>query len=397
MKTSWKQWTILVLCALLCTMAFAACTEGGGEEEILPPEENGEEIETPEEPPAEPDPSFDPGETVAGVGLREVVLEMEGVLPVRFEEFLYDLIVIADWLQSHMSMQGTRDWDDVFEGTFEPEGRTFNEFALDFARDNAITRRAVESLFNEAGASLPPDAFAEAREMYFRVWEVDAYGFGERLWEHSLTEEAFQYITETMLMYQELMAVLFGDDGEEVYEEEALALAEEWGVLRTAHILLMVDDGDDERAVRAQAEALYEELSALSGMAFFARFEELVAEVGEDPGMMQSPQGYTFFPGTMVPEFEETARDLEENEMGAPVRTQFGYHIILRLPIWVDEPVMGMGPAGTDRLSLRQLVIQELLEQALEERREELMESYRTTPVFNRIVPGDVFAARQER
>ena len=38
----------------------------------------------------------------------------------------------------------------------------------------------------------------------------------------------------------------------------------------------------------------------------------------------------------MVAEFEETAFKLEENELSGPVRSAYGYHIILRLPLAED-------------------------------------------------------------
>ena len=43
-----------------------------------------------------------------------------------------------------------------------------------------------------------------------------------------------------------------------------------------------------------------------------------------------------FGKGEMVPEFEETAFALEENAVSEPVKSQFGYHVIIRLPIDPD-------------------------------------------------------------
>lgn len=59
-------------------------------------------------------------------------------------------------------------------------------------------------------------------------------------------------------------------------------------------------------------------------------FEALRKTYDEDGG--QTSAGYTFGEGTMVTEFYEGALALQVGEVSAPVRTSYGYHIILRLP-----------------------------------------------------------------
>ncbi|MCL2527519.1 MAG: peptidylprolyl isomerase [Defluviitaleaceae bacterium] len=60
-------------------------------------------------------------------------------------------------------------------------------------------------------------------------------------------------------------------------------------------------------------------------------FAALVVEYGEDPGMTTFPDGYTFVDGDMVPEFQDAVKTLEIGEVSEPVRSQFGYHIIMRV------------------------------------------------------------------
>ncbi len=62
-------------------------------------------------------------------------------------------------------------------------------------------------------------------------------------------------------------------------------------------------------------------------------FDALVAEYGTDPGMTQNPDGYVFTKGEMVLPFETAAFSAEIGEITPPVKTDYGYHVILRLPL----------------------------------------------------------------
>ncbi len=59
-----------------------------------------------------------------------------------------------------------------------------------------------------------------------------------------------------------------------------------------------------------------------------ADFDTLVKDFGEDPGMEQSPEGYTFTRGAMVPEFEAASYALAVGEVSDLVESSYGWHII---------------------------------------------------------------------
>ena len=62
-------------------------------------------------------------------------------------------------------------------------------------------------------------------------------------------------------------------------------------------------------------------------------FDELIAKYSEDPGSVSYTDGYLFTKGEMVSEFETAAFSLGENEISKPVKSQHGYHIIMRCPL----------------------------------------------------------------
>lgn len=68
-----------------------------------------------------------------------------------------------------------------------------------------------------------------------------------------------------------------------------------------------------------------------------ADFDELIEEYNIDPGQTKN-SSYTFTYGEMVKEFENAAFELKEGEYTKePVGTDFGYHIIKRLPLNKEE------------------------------------------------------------
>ncbi len=111
--------------------------------------------------------------------------------------------------------------------------------------------------------------------------------------------------------------------------------------VRVKHILISntkeTAEGEtlSDDAAKAEKKALAVEV--LDKVKSGANFDSLVKEYGEDPGMEQSPDGYTFTKGTMVAEFETAAYALKVGEVSDLVETSFGWHIIKKF----DLPTSG--------------------------------------------------------
>ena len=138
----------------------------------------------------------------------------------------------------------------------------------------------------------------------------------------------------------------------------ALAYLEENAYLSAAHILFETTDAETGEPLseeakaerRAALETVLEELRALEDPEARAdAFLEKMTELSEDPGKSYYPRGYTFLSGTMVPAFEEAAVSLEEYEISDIVETDYGYHILLRLPLSADAVVEISSTTGEAR------------------------------------------------
>lgn len=92
---------------------------------------------------------------------------------------------------------------------------------------------------------------------------------------------------------------------------------------RVRHILITVDDPAEDAKARETIETLARRIRQGESFAEVARAasqDPLTAEKGGDLGYIT--------PGSMDPAFDKLAFSLKKGELGGPVRTRFGYHLI---------------------------------------------------------------------
>ena len=187
-----------------------------------------------------------------------------------------------------------------------------------------------------------------------------------------LTVDGLRYYSESVALYSALFQELYGAEGEKLTDEEVIAALEEEGYLSAGHILFMTIDPSTgkelEESVIAEklkkAEGAVEELRAIKDPdEMLKRFAELKEQYCEDTGKQTYPDGYTFTTGTMVKEFEETVKALGEYEISDPVKTSYGYHVIVRLPLKSDSTLMN---GQSSPVAARQSVAQNGITKALD-------------------------------
>ena len=219
---------------------------------------------------------------------------------------------------------------------------------MSFAEENGVTL-SVEDL-DAIEKKVQEDIIALCGEEGTRA-DLDQY-----LEEIRLPAALYDRMNEVSVLYQNGFTALYGENGEKMSDEEALAYLEQNGYLNANHILFMTldaetyEDLDEETkaAKREQAAAIAAELQAIEDPeARLARFAELKEQFDEDTGKTLYPNGYIFQPGEMVAEFEEAVKAQEAFQVSDPVESAYGYHVIMTLPLTPDA-VLDYSSSGAE-------------------------------------------------
>jgi len=99
--------------------------------------------------------------------------------------------------------------------------------------------------------------------------------------------------------------------------------------VRASHILVKTDDKKDSDAAKKEIDALYAQVKDLTGDALKTKFAELAKEKSDCPSKERGGDLGAFGHGQMVPEFDKAAFEQEIGKPYGPVKTSFGWHLIL--------------------------------------------------------------------
>ncbi len=371
-----KKFIIGIVCVLLVFGAFTAWNQS----KLQTPALASAPAETPDATPEPPEihgldyeaiRALYPADTAA------ITLEGESIDWGFYADFLRATgLQFEDYFRQMASYYGiAASWDgSVGDGS----GMTYAQSLLNETSETLASFMAIHAFAKEQGVELDEETLAKLEP---EQMAIDYCGEGatvedlaKELEEGShLTVDGMRYYSESVAVYSALYEKLYGAEGEKLTDEEIIAALEEDGYLSAAHILFMTIDPMtgkelDEATVAAKlatATALAEELRGIEDQeALLKRFAELKEQYCEDTGKQTYPDGYTFTPGTMVAEFESAVKALGEYEISDPIKTSYGYHVIMRLPLRSDSTLMS---GQSSPVSARQSVAQNGITKMLDE------------------------------
>ena len=270
---------------------------------------------------------------------------------------------IEQYFDSMAAYYGMRfHWDEPVEE--EGEGDTYADAALESVENLMIQLAALEKFAEENGVEISEEmrGMIEAQKQQDITSALGEEGTEEAFFDYlekiHLSRDMYDRIVTQNYLYQESFNRLYGENAANLPDEAAVKFLEDNGYVTAVHILLLNTDEEtgeklDEAALaekKAELEALVSELRAVEDDTERKEaFLQKMTELSEDPGSAMYPEGYTYTPGTMVPEFEAAAEALEDYAVSDVVETSYGYHILLRLPLSPDAIVEFSSATGEAR------------------------------------------------
>jgi len=290
----------------------------------------------------------DPYLFVSGLAGDTVVGSVDG-MDITAGELLYWLNVQAENYMYQLQYYGVTEmpWTEELE-----------EQMLNGAMDTAAFYRILPEVGQQVGLKLTQeDLDFPANDLAMCIEELGSEeAMTHWLWFRLMVEEQYADLYYGGRYFQMVQEHYFGEGGE-FYPTDAEVKAyveDEMGYYRVKHILISTKDeatgedltGDKLEAKTALAEDILAQLRAAEDP--IALFDTLMNEHGEDPGVASNPDGYEAYPGQMVAEFEQASLALKDGEISDLVKSDFGYHIILRLPLDLEKYRDGVASIAMD-------------------------------------------------
>ncbi|MDL2294960.1 peptidylprolyl isomerase [Ruminococcaceae bacterium OttesenSCG-928-D13] len=253
-------------------------------------------------------------------------------------------VSFADYRHNYMVLKEMFDmyYGETLWGKENDPDDTNALILRDAVETELVTMYAWAEIAKEQGIELDEEDLAEIDATLAEQKETQGAEFEASLAGMYLESEE-QYLAVTKLQklstkaqtaYQEKvqaeLEASVGAQADADYEKDYLS---------AKHILIKFDEAEEDTE-KAEADALIRIENILQQIKDSedpeATFDQLMNETSEDTnteGNVNSPEGYTFKEGDMVTEFYETAKATPVGEISDPVKSTYGYHIILRLPL----------------------------------------------------------------
>lgn len=224
-------------------------------------------------------------------------------------------------VSSYFSQYGmTMDLDQEFS-----EGQSLLDYLKEQSLSAVKTYCAIEQKAEEKGVKLSAEQEKQLEEYVASLDTASVTYYG--------TTVEDQRATYTQNLLSDALNGKLKETGELNVTDETMAdYVRDNGYYNCRYLLFEVAQDADEKTdaeQKAKAQAAYDELSKLSGEEQLKKFQEYQKE---------NPDGNTdefqFDPSSTIDEgFRAKVEGMEENELGMTDKTNFGYFVLLRLPV----------------------------------------------------------------
>ena len=346
-----KQVLALTLCIFMLFFILAGC---GGSDEEIPDEPDGE---IPGDPVTDPhihdDDCYHSVDFDAAIAFfpPETIMLYADTLTITWAELYVFLFgMVSNLVHAYGP---SLDWTEMFD-----PNTTLADAVLEYATEEALSFLSISYGISSIGLTLSDEDYEEFNEFLFSL--IEEYGSKEALEETlRLTGgfynlEVFENLFKLEFSLGILINEFYGEDASSFPDEKVAEYAEQNSYMMAKHILRQKTDDD---TAFNEIEDIFKQLEAyIDSEDLFDVFTELMFEHSEDPGgLMSYPEGYLFQHKDMVEPFSDACTALEIGQLSEIVETDYGYHIILRLPINYDSTPIAFSYEGIYR-TLRQHV-----------------------------------------
>ena len=243
----------------------------------------------------------------------------------------YMLYNMAYYANMYAQFGMTDVWNDEYAAA------TLGSSMPQAAKDQSVYARVVLQKFNELGLKLTYDQ--EKQMTQLRQDTIDSMGydaFAKQIANFGFSDQSYNNFMYISQCYNALNEYYYGENGANVPSDEDLRQYFADNYIAAKHILISTVDSTTGETIRTDEEAKAEAQKILDRINAGEDYDALMNEYSEDPGLAGNPDGYIFTEGDMVTEFYDGAKALAEDEVSGLVKSDYGYHIIKRVPLDVD-------------------------------------------------------------
>ena len=388
-----KKVLAIVICAAMLVTGVIGCNSDTQE---TPPEEdiiNGEE-ENQSQSQTQSEPGIDYEAAFATFAPDTVMINV-GDSTVTWEYLFFYLRGNINEVISYFG--GLPGWDEELS-----QGLTFADYIKISTVSNLLEGKVIEYGATLLGVTLSEEDIQEIQDYFYEV--AERFGGEEEflriIWEEDgcHSRELFDRIVGVSRLIDAIFSELYGANGDMITYDELAEHTALDGYIMTKHILRLHPEDDDESdsdrdsaSAREEIEAILKELNEFDGEDFEEFFDDLMYRHSEDTGLVTNPMGYLFQVGDMVQEYYDAAVELEIGQLSEIIETDFGYHIIYRIPINFDV-IPASGYMNSDYRTLREMVMMDLFSVTFEAWRNSLEIEY--TDDFESMDLSEIFVVQ---